>query len=155
MRLIEVIVVLALSLTVAPLAAEAQQAVKVPRVGFLMAGSSQGIQSYLDAFRQGLHELAMWKVRALPLSTDGRRGSTNGSPTLTGHAVSTVRGGSTGTAPNAIPSRLQRGEPVDVVVMNATALESTRKQRAHVSSAILCTARKVAQRHMPGRRQSR
>jgi putative ABC transport system substrate-binding protein len=57
MRLIEVIVVLALSLTVAPLAAEAQQAVKVPRVGFLMAGSSQGIQSYLDAFRQGLYEL--------------------------------------------------------------------------------------------------
>jgi len=41
----------------------------------------------------------------------------------TGHAVSTVRGGSTGTAPNSIPSRLQRGEPVDVVVMNATALD--------------------------------
>jgi len=57
MRLIEVIVVLALSLNVAPLAAEAQQAVKVPRVGFLIAGSSQGIQSYLDALRQGLHEL--------------------------------------------------------------------------------------------------
>jgi molybdate transport system substrate-binding protein len=41
----------------------------------------------------------------------------------TGHKVSTVRGGSTGTAPNAIPSRLQRGEPVDVVVMNGSALD--------------------------------
>ena len=41
----------------------------------------------------------------------------------TGHTVSTVRGGSTGTAPNSIPSRLQRGEPVDVVVLNATALD--------------------------------
>jgi molybdate transport system substrate-binding protein len=41
----------------------------------------------------------------------------------TGHKVSTVRGGSTGTTPNSIPSRLQRGEPVDVVVMNANALD--------------------------------
>jgi molybdate transport system substrate-binding protein len=41
----------------------------------------------------------------------------------TGHTVSTVRGGSTGTTPNSIPSRLQRGEPVDVVVMNANALD--------------------------------
>src|SRR4030095_8707788 len=41
----------------------------------------------------------------------------------TGHKVSTVRGGSTGTAPNSIPSRLQRGEPVDVVVMNGNALD--------------------------------
>jgi len=42
---------------------------------------------------------------------------------VTAHTVSTVRGGSTGTAPNSIPSRLQRGEPVDVVVMNANALD--------------------------------
>ena len=41
----------------------------------------------------------------------------------TGHTVSTVRGASTGTTPNSIPSRLQRGEPVDVVVMNANALD--------------------------------
>jgi molybdate transport system substrate-binding protein len=41
----------------------------------------------------------------------------------TGHTVSTVRGGSIGTAPNSIPSRLQRGEPVDVVVMNGNALD--------------------------------
>ena len=41
----------------------------------------------------------------------------------TGHMVSTVRGGSTGTTPNSIPSRLQRGEAVDVVVMNANALD--------------------------------
>jgi len=41
----------------------------------------------------------------------------------TGHAVSTVRGGSVGTTPNSIPSRLQRGEPVDAVVMNGNALD--------------------------------
>ena len=41
----------------------------------------------------------------------------------TGHTVSTVRAGSIGTTPNSIPSRLQRGEPVDVVVMNGNALD--------------------------------
>ena len=41
----------------------------------------------------------------------------------TGHTVSTVRGGSIGTTPNSIPSRLQRGEPVDVVVMNRRGLD--------------------------------
>jgi molybdate transport system substrate-binding protein len=46
----------------------------------------------------------------------------------TGHTVSTVRGGSTGTTPNSIPSRLQRGESVDVVVMNANALDGLVKE---------------------------
>lgn len=41
----------------------------------------------------------------------------------TGHTVSTVRGPSIGTTPNSIPSRLQRGEPVNVVVMNRNGLE--------------------------------
>src|SRR5882724_4338413 len=41
----------------------------------------------------------------------------------TGHTVSTVRGASIGTTPNSIPSRLQRGEPVDVVVMKGNALD--------------------------------
>jgi putative ABC transport system substrate-binding protein len=48
--------VLALTLTLWPLAAHAQPATKVPRVGLLIAGSSPG-RSYLSAFRQGLHEL--------------------------------------------------------------------------------------------------
>jgi len=41
----------------------------------------------------------------------------------TGHTVSTVRGPSFGTTPDSIPSRVQRGEPVDVVVMNRRGLE--------------------------------
>ena len=55
MRLIGLVLVL--SLTLAPLAAGAQLATKVPRVGFLITGSSQGVQPLLDAFRQGLREL--------------------------------------------------------------------------------------------------
>ncbi len=46
----------------------------------------------------------------------------------TGHKVVTARGASMGTAPNSIPSRLQRGEPVDVFVMVGDALEGLVKQ---------------------------
>lgn len=42
----------------------------------------------------------------------------------TGHNVQTAWGASMGSAPNSIPSRLQRGEPVDVFVMVGDALES-------------------------------
>ena len=46
----------------------------------------------------------------------------------TGHTVVTARGASMGTTPNSIPSRLQRGEPVDVFVMVGDALEGLVKQ---------------------------
>lgn len=46
----------------------------------------------------------------------------------TGHKVVTVRGGSMGTNPNSIPSRLQRGEPVDVFIMVGDALEALVRQ---------------------------
>src|SRR3972149_5334048 len=51
-----VIVTLALCLLLTPLAADAQQAGKVPRIGFLFYGSP-GPSPELDAFRQGLREL--------------------------------------------------------------------------------------------------
>src|SRR4029453_17409986 len=56
MRLIGLAVVLTFSLILAPLAAEAQQAAKVARIGYLatnLAGNPQG----RDAFRQGLRDL--------------------------------------------------------------------------------------------------
>src|SRR5437773_3821248 len=51
------IVTLTLSLLAAPLAADAQQAGKVPRIGFLGVTSSSDRPSHLDAFRQRLREL--------------------------------------------------------------------------------------------------
>jgi len=45
------------SLLAAPLAAEAQQATKAPRIGFVEAGSRSANQHFLDAFRQGLRDL--------------------------------------------------------------------------------------------------
>jgi molybdate transport system substrate-binding protein len=46
----------------------------------------------------------------------------------TGHTVVTARGASMGTTPNSIPSRLQRGEPVDALIMVGDALEVLAKQ---------------------------
>lgn len=46
----------------------------------------------------------------------------------TGHRVLTSRGASMGDAPNSIPSRLQRGEPVDVFIMVADALQALASQ---------------------------
>src|SRR5678815_2439286 len=57
MRLIGLAVVLTVSLTFAPLAADAQQAGKVPRMGFLSVTSPSDRPPLLDAFRQGLREL--------------------------------------------------------------------------------------------------
>lgn len=42
----------------------------------------------------------------------------------TGHKVMTAYGASMGNAPDSIPVRLQRGEPADVVIMAADALEA-------------------------------
>jgi peptide/nickel transport system substrate-binding protein len=56
MRLIGLAVVLALSLTLAPLAGEAQPG-KVFRVGFLTAFSNSADSPLFDSFRQGMREL--------------------------------------------------------------------------------------------------
>ena len=46
----------------------------------------------------------------------------------TGHKVVTAYGASQGGAPDSIPSRLDRGEPVDIVILAAPALEGLIKQ---------------------------
>ena len=51
------IMMIILSLLAAPLAADAQQAGKVPRIGYLEVTSPSDRPSLLDAFRQGLREL--------------------------------------------------------------------------------------------------
>ncbi len=46
----------------------------------------------------------------------------------TGHKVVTAFGPSMGTTPEAIPNRMQRGEPVDVVIMVGSALDKLIKE---------------------------
>jgi putative tryptophan/tyrosine transport system substrate-binding protein len=56
MRLIGLAVVLSVSLVVAPLAAEGQEAAKPPRVGYLGTGSASADAQFHEAFREGLRE---------------------------------------------------------------------------------------------------
>jgi len=56
MRLIGLAVVLAVSLSLAPLAAEGQSAAKHPRVGYLGTGSASADAQLHEAFREGLRE---------------------------------------------------------------------------------------------------
>jgi putative ABC transport system substrate-binding protein len=56
MRLIGLAVILSLSLFAAPLAADAQPARKVPRIGVLLTNSQSSDSTHVEAFRQGLRE---------------------------------------------------------------------------------------------------
>jgi putative tryptophan/tyrosine transport system substrate-binding protein len=59
----------------APLAAEAQQAKAVPRIGFIEAGALSANRHFLEAFRQGLRELGYvegWNVAVEDRWADGR-----------------------------------------------------------------------------------
>ena len=57
MRLIGLAVILAVGLTLVPLAAETQQVQKIPRVGMLLPGTPSTNAHLTEAFRQGLREL--------------------------------------------------------------------------------------------------
>ena len=57
MRLIGLAVVFTLGLTLVPLAAEAQQTVKVPRIGYLSADGGAAASHLVEGFRQGLRTL--------------------------------------------------------------------------------------------------
>ena len=72
----------ALGLVVAPLAAHAQQAAKVPRVGLLSVPpfESAEMQALLDAFRRDCANAAMWKDRTSSSNTDPRAGRLSKSP---------------------------------------------------------------------------
>jgi hypothetical protein len=65
-----------------PLAARAQQAGKVPRVGF-MGNSTAALEANLvGPFRNGLHELGYRRAAISSSSTGGRKETTSGFPRL-------------------------------------------------------------------------
>jgi putative ABC transport system substrate-binding protein len=81
MRLIGLAVVLALGLVLAPLAAEAQQAEKTPRIGILVGGSASSDSGRIEAFRQGLRELGYVEGKTIVLElrfADGNPERLNG-----------------------------------------------------------------------------
>jgi putative ABC transport system substrate-binding protein len=82
MLLIGLAIVLAMSLNLAPLAAEGQQAAKVARVGYLDQGSAAGNRSYLDALRQGLRELGWVEGQTLAIEARFAGGKSDQLPAL-------------------------------------------------------------------------
>jgi ABC-type uncharacterized transport system substrate-binding protein len=89
MRLIGLAVVLALGLVIAPVAAEAEQAGKVPRVGYLNPGSASDPlrQRRLDAFREGLRELGYVEGQNIAVEHRWAEGKYERYPTLAAELV--------------------------------------------------------------------
>jgi molybdate transport system substrate-binding protein len=56
---------------------------------------------------------------------------------VTGHKVLTAFGASMGGAPDSIPSRLERGEPVDIVILARPALDELVKQGTVVPGSVV------------------
>jgi putative ABC transport system substrate-binding protein len=72
--------VIAGGLLAAPVAAQAQPAGKVWRIGVLSSGSpSATAVARIDAFKQGLRELGYVEGQNIAMSPDGGRGSTKAS----------------------------------------------------------------------------
>jgi molybdate transport system substrate-binding protein len=61
----------------------------------------------------------------------------------TGHDIETAFGASMGGAPDSIPSRLQRGEPADVVIVAADALDDLIRQGKVVAGSRVDLVRSV------------
>ena len=81
------VVTLTLSLLVAPLTAEAQQATNVHRIGRLSAGSSTEPNPNLEAFRQGLRELGYVEGQNLIIESRYAEGSEERLPDLAAELV--------------------------------------------------------------------
>ena len=74
-------VVLALALLASPLAAEAQQAAKVARIGYLATAPAEAASPHLrEAFRQGLRDLGYVEGRNLVIEYRDAEGRSSGSP---------------------------------------------------------------------------
>ena len=70
------LVTLALSLLIAPLAAMAQPAGKVHKIGFLHMSSTTAVARNFEAFQQGLRELGFIEGQNLVIGMERGEGST-------------------------------------------------------------------------------
>ncbi len=85
-RIVALLVTLALGILLAPLA-DAQQAGKAPRIGYLGAGSRSDTWPRLDAFRQGLRELGWVEGQNIVIDYRFAEGRFDRLPDLAGDLV--------------------------------------------------------------------
>jgi len=86
MQLIGLAVILVLSLILAPLAAESQQAAKVPRIGYLAANLAANPHMH-EAFRQGLRDLGYVEGRNVRIEYRDAEGKFERLPALAAELV--------------------------------------------------------------------
>ncbi len=86
-RSIGLTVTLALAIFLAPLAAEAQQAGKIYRIGLLLALSPELVQAVLDAFRQGLRDLGYVEGKNIVIEYRSAEGKLDRLPGLAAELV--------------------------------------------------------------------
>jgi putative ABC transport system substrate-binding protein len=107
-----------------PLAAHAQQAAKIPRVGFLAASNASAVSARVEAFRQGLRELGYVEGKNIVIEFRYAEGKPERSPALAAELVRSkidviVTGGAVDTraareATTAIPIVMaQDNDPVE------------------------------------------
>ncbi len=87
LRTVLLIVTLALGILAAPLAADAQQPAKVPRIGFLHPEPISAHLHLLDAFRQGLRELGYVEGQTIALEVRSAEGKRERLPALAAELV--------------------------------------------------------------------
>jgi putative ABC transport system substrate-binding protein len=77
MRRIGLAVVLAVSLTLAPLAAESQPPARAPRIGYLSNGTPSSAVPQVEAFRRGLRELGWIEGQTIMIEYRWAEGNLN------------------------------------------------------------------------------
>src|SRR5215471_14312157 len=118
MRRIGLAVVLTLSLILAPLATEAQEPGKMPRIGILRPGSPP--DPLVEAFREGLHELGYAEGRNISIEYRWAEGREERLPSLAADLVrlqvDVIVAGAAAVAAkqatNVIPIVMPTGDPV-------------------------------------------
>jgi putative ABC transport system substrate-binding protein len=115
-RTLGLLVTLALGLLVAPLAAEAQSAGKVPRIGLLIPGSASDFSSRIEAFRQGMRELGYIEGQNLAIEYRWTEGKSERLPGLAAELVRlNVDVMLTGSTPGALAAK-EATQTIPVVI---------------------------------------
>jgi len=107
-----------LSLTLAPLAVEAQQAVSLPRIGFLAPASLSDprVPPFLQAFRQGLRELGYVEGQNIAIEFRWAEGRYDRLPGLAAELVRLKVDVIVAAGPNAIQAAKQATQTIPIVM---------------------------------------
>ena len=112
------VLIIALSLLCAPLAVEAQRPAKVPRIGYLSAGSPAS--PTVEAFRQGLHELGWVEGQNIVIEWRHTEGTFDRFPDLAAEFIRLRVDVIVSTAGVSIPVLKHATQTIPIVMLNVS-----------------------------------